>query len=197
MAISYADSVEIRTTTVYLLKGILYKDAQPKIWLHMLNNVISLENYFQIIGLRLHIDEAEGYAYLKQDTRDEEASASVPVLIRKQSLSYHLSLMCVLLRKKLVEHDASSTEHRLILAKEEIREMMQVFLPDLTNEAKVVKQIDADINKLCDYGLLRELKTEGERFEVMRIIKSFVDADWLVEFNAKLEEYLAYGRDAA
>jgi hypothetical protein len=197
MSLSYADSLEIRTTIIALLRGVLYKDANLKMWGDMLKNIVSLGNYFQIIGLRLHIDEAEGYAFLKQDTRDEEVEGSVPSLIRRQQLPYHQSLMCVLLRKKLVEQDAEGSEHRLILSREELREMMAIYMPTQSNETKVVKQIDADTNKLCDYGLLRELKGEGERFEVMRIVKSLVDADWLVEFNNKLEEYIAYGRNDA
>lgn len=196
MSLSYQDSLEIRVATVCLFRGILYRDANPKVWADMLKNIVSLENYFQIVGLRVYVDEAEGYAYLKQDVRDEE-NADAPTLIRKQQLSYHLSLMCVLLRKKLVEQDAAGSEFRLVLSREEIKEMMLVYFPELSNEAKTVKQILADINKLCDYGLLRELKGEEDRFEVMRIIKSFVDADWLVEFNQKLEEYVTYGRNAA
>ncbi len=196
MSLSYQDSLEIRIATICLFKGILYRDGNPKIWADMLKNIVSLENYFQIVGLRVYVDEAEGYAYLKQDVRDEENS-DTPTLIRKQQLSYHLSLMCVLLRKKLVEQDASGSEFRLVLSREEIMEMMLVYSSGFSNEAKTVKQIQADINKLCDYGLLRELKGEEDRFEVMRIIKSFVDADWLVEFNQKLEEYVTYGRNAA
>ena len=197
MSLSYQDSLEIRIATICLFKGILYRDANPKIWADMLKNIVSLENYFQIVGLRVYVEDAEGYAYLKQDVRDEETAEVIPSLIRKQQLSYHLSLMCVLLRKKLVEQDAAGSELRLVLSDEEIKEMMLVYFPDLTNEAKTIKQIQTDINKLCDYGLLRELKGEEDRFEVMRIIKSFVDADWLVEFNKKLEEYVTYGRDAA
>jgi hypothetical protein len=196
MSLSYQDSLEIRVATVCLFRGILYRDANPKVWTDMLKNIVSLENYFQIVGLRIYVDEAEGYAYLKQDVRDEE-NTDAPTLIRKQQLSYHLSLMCVLLRKKLVEQDAAGSEFRLVLSREEIKEMMLIYFPELSNEAKTVKQILADINKLCDYGLLRELKGEEDRFEVMRIIKSFVDADWLVEFNQKLEEYVTYGRNAA
>lgn len=196
MSLSYQDSLEIRVATICLFKGILYRDSNPKVWADMLKSIVSLENYFQIVGLRVYVDEAEGYAYLKQDMRDEENS-DTPTLIRKQQLSYHLSLMCVLLRRKLVEQDAAGSEHRLVLSREEIKEMMLVYFPELSNEAKTVKQILADINKLCEYGLLRELKGEEDRFEVMRIIKSFVDADWLVEFNKKLEEYVAYGRNAA
>lgn len=72
MSLSYQDSLEIRIATICLFKSILYRDVNPKVWADMLKNIISLENYFQIIGLRVYVDEAEGYAYLKQDIRDEE-----------------------------------------------------------------------------------------------------------------------------
>lgn len=197
MVLSYSDSIGIRTATIALLKGVLYKDTYPKIWADMQKNVVSLNNYFQIVGLRLYIDEAEGFAYLKQDARGDENEGDFPSLVRRQQLPYHQSLMCALLRKRMVEQDAEGSEHRLVLTREEIREMMVIYMPVQSNEVKVMGRIDADTNKLCDYGLLRALKGEEERFEVMRIVKSFVDADWLVEFNKKLEEYIDHGRNAA
>lgn len=197
MSQSYQDSAEIRTTTIHLLKNILYKDARPELWFSMLNNAISLENYFQLIGLRLHINEAEGYAYVKQDIRDEETDSSIPSLIRKQQMSYSMSLLCVVFRKTLVEHEATSSEYHLILSKEEIRMMMAVYMPEQSDETKAVKQLDADINKLVGYGLLRELKGDSARYEVMRIIKDFVNADWMVEFDKKLQEYVDHARITA
>lgn len=197
MALSYADSVEIRSVTIYLLKTILYKDSHPKLWIAMLNNMVSLENYFQIIGLRLYVDEAEGHAYLKQDDFEDDSGQPVPTLIRKQSLTFSLSLMSVLLRKALVEHEASSTEARLILGKNAIRELLLVYYPEQLNQAKQISKIDADIKKLIDYGILRELKIEGEQYEVMRILKSFVNAEWLADFNKRLEEYTNHARAAA
>ncbi|WP_281184644.1 DUF4194 domain-containing protein [Trichlorobacter lovleyi] len=197
MALSYADSAEIRSVTIHLLKTILYKDSHPKLWISMLNNMISLENYFQIIGLRLYVDEAEGHAYLKQDDCEDDFGQPVPTLIRKQALTFSLSLMCVLLRKALVEHEASSTEARLILGKNMIRELLLVYYPEQLNQAKLIGKIDADIKKLIDYGILRELKIEGEQYEVMRILKSFVNAQWLADFNQKLEEYASHARASA
>jgi hypothetical protein len=72
---------------------------------------------------------------------------------------------------------------------------MRVFLPDGTNEARLIDQVDATITKVVDLGFLRRLEpAAGSRqgrghCEVRRILKAFVDAQWLAEFDARLEAY--------
>jgi hypothetical protein len=72
---------------------------------------------------------------------------------------------------------------------------MRVFLPDGTNEARLVDQVDATISKIVDLGFLRRLKpaagSEQDRghYEVRRILRAFVDAQWLAEFDERLEVY--------
>jgi hypothetical protein len=66
-------------------------------------------------------------------------------------------------------------------------------LPDSSNQAKLVDQVEHHINKIVDLGFLSRLKVSGNsqppRYEVRRILKSFVDAQWLAEFDQKLESY--------
>jgi hypothetical protein len=100
-----------------------------------------------------------------------------------------VSLLCVLLRKKLVEADAGGTETRVILTREQIVEMMRVFLPDQANEAKLVDRIDAHINKVVEMGFLRKHEKSGQIYEVRRILKALVDADWLADMDEKLHVY--------
>ena len=190
---------ETQAAIILLFKGVLYKDVSPRVWDTLLTHQLTIDQYFLVVGLRVYIDESEGHAFLKQLelSADDDDREPFPTLIRKQQLTYHLSLMCVLLRKKLAEQDAAGSEPRLIMNKEQLREMMFVFMPNRTNEAKIIGQIDADINKMCNFGLLRELKGGKDHFEVLRIIKALVDADWLVEFDKRLEEYRNYGNDAA
>lgn len=57
-----------------------------------------------------------------------------PRLIARRPLSYPVSLMLALLRKRLAEADAGGGDARLVLSREEIAELMRVFLPDGTNE---------------------------------------------------------------
>ena len=44
------------------------------------------------------------------------------------------SLLLVLLRKKLAEFDATSSEPRLILSRDDMIEMVRLFLPDTANQ---------------------------------------------------------------
>ena len=72
---------------------------------------------------------------------------------------------------------------------------MRVFLPDGTNEARLIDQVDATITKAVALGFLRRLKPaaggaqDRGHYEVRRILKAFVDAQWLAEFDARLDVY--------
>lgn len=184
----------ISPVLIQMLKGVLYEDLRPDLWRDLLLFRAQAGDYFERIGLSLFIDEAEGYAFLRQKEESEEDAAEeakepLPRLVPRRQLSYPLSLLLVLLRKKLVEQDAGGGQTRLILTREQIIDMIQVFLPESANEARLIEQIDSHINRVVEYGFLRRLKGEESRFEVRRIIKALVDADWLTDLNDKLTEY--------
>lgn len=183
---------------IHLLKGVLYNDKQPELWRDLLSLQAAVRDYLAVIGLQVFIDETEGYAFLRQQPEDEDQEGpGLPRLIQRRQLSYPVSLLCVLLRKKLIEQDASGGETRVILTRAEIVDMLRVFLPQSHNEAKTVEQIDRHINRVIDHGFLRRLRGEEEVYEVRRIIKALVDANWLGDIAAKLEEYQAYARAAS
>jgi len=186
---------QISPVVIQLLKGVLYQDKQAELWRDLLTFQSAIQDYFAVIGLQVFVDETEGYAFLRQQSETGEADENVPMLprlVQRRQLSYPVSLLCVLLRKKLIEQDAAGGETRLILSREQIIDMMQVFLPERSNEAKSVEQIDSYINKVLEYGFLRRLKGDEERYEVRRIIKALVDASWLGDIDQKLQEYQAY-----
>ena len=141
------------------------------------------------LGLQVVIDEAEGYAFLRQRPVDEDDDRHLPRLIPRRSLSFHVSLLLALLRKKLAEFDAHGGDSRLMLSREQITEMIRVFLPPTSNEARLTDQIDAHINKAVDYGFLRQAKNTEQVYEVRRILKAFVDGQWLADLDEKLAEY--------
>jgi len=183
---------QVSIIAIQLLKGIFYKDRLPELWNDLLMIQGAVRDYFAVIGLQVIVDETEGYAFLRQqsesDNTDEETT-ELPRLVQRRRFSYPVSLLCVLLRKKLMELDTVGGETRLILSREQIVDMLQVFLPENSNEAKIVGQIDSHINKLVEYGFLRRLKSDDEDYEVRRIIRAMVDASWLGEFDQKLTEY--------
>jgi Domain of unknown function (DUF4194) len=181
---------DLSQAVTQLMRGVVYRDTHEKAWRHLLALQPQVRDYVAVLGLLVVIDEAEGYAFLRQRPADEGDEANpLPRLIPRRSLSFHVSLLLALLRKKLAEFDASGGDSRLMLGREQISEMIRVFLPPTSNEARLTDQIDAHINKAVEYGFLRQAKNTEQVYEVRRILKAFVDGQWLADFDEKLAEY--------
>jgi hypothetical protein len=184
------NSTDLSMVVVSLLRGVLYQEEKVEVWNGLLNLQAAVRDYVAILGLELILDEAEGYAFLRSRPEDEEKiEAAIPRLVRRQPLSFPVSLLLALLRKKLAEFDATGGETRLILAASDIAELIRVFLPAGSNEAKLVDQVDTHLGKVVKLGFLRPLHGQKQMFEVRRILKAFVDAQWLTEFDQRLDLY--------
>ncbi len=188
---------ELSQLMVHLLKGVLYREDDERLWASLLRLQARVREQAAVLLLDLVLDEAEGHAFLKSrpDPDESEGGLRLPRLVARRPLSYPVSLMLALLRKRMAEFDASGGDTRLVLSRDEIAELMRVFLPGSTNEARLMDQVDATISKAVDLGFLRRLKAttssakDRGHYEVRRILKSFVDAQWLAEFDARLEVY--------
>jgi Domain of unknown function (DUF4194) len=173
-----------------LMKGVVYQDQHEKVWNHLLPLRAQVSDYVETMGLMVVVDEAEGYAFLRsRPVPDDEQG--VPRLVARRSLSFPVSLLLALLRKRLAQFDADNSDTRLILSRDQIVELIRVFLPANSNDARLVDQVDAHLSKVVDLGFLRRLPGEDNLFEVRRILKAFVDAQWLSEFSARLADYAA------
>jgi hypothetical protein len=180
---------------VSLLKGVVYRDGDEASWQALLELQIRVREYVVVIGLELLLDEAEGCAYLRQRVA-ENGHPELPRLVPRRQLSYPVSLLLVLLRKKLVELDAGGGETRLVLTGAEIVDLMRVFLDDATNEARALDRVEAHINKVVELGFLRRLRGREDEYEVRRILKAFVDAQWLGDVNEGLSAYRDHAQAA-
>lgn len=186
-------SSDLSRLLINLFKGVLYRDDDEIGWQNLLEQQATVRDYILLLGLELIFDEAEGYAYLRQSQpENEETKSALPRLIARRQLSYPVSLLLALLRKRLAEFDASSSDDRLILSRDQIVEMLRLFLPDSNNEVRLIDKIDNHINKVIELGFLRKLRGQQEPlYEVQRILKAFVDAQWLNEFDQRLAAYAA------
>ena len=175
-----------------LMKGPVYRDTHGEAWRHLLQLQAHVRDYVGVMGLTVIVDEAEGYAFLrsKPDLDDEDAPP-VPRLVARRSLSFHVSLLLALLRKRLAEFDADNSDTRLVMIRDQIVEMLRVFLPSSTNDARLVDQIETHIGKIVDLGFLRRVPGQEGTYEVRRILKAFVDAQWLADFDERLAAYAA------
>lgn len=179
---------QLSLVLITLFKGVLYQDRNTANWQALLQIQDRVRDYVSLLGLELMLDEAEGYAYLRHRpvAADEP---ELPRLVPRRPLSYPRSLLVALLRKKLAEHDALGGETRLILSRDQIVEMLRLFLPESANEARLMDRINSDINKVIELGFLRRLRGQEHQYEVRRILKAFVDGQWLSEFDQRLSEY--------
>lgn len=185
---------DLSLTVTQLMKGVVYRDTHERAWRHLLQLQPQVRDYVAVLGLQVVLDEAEGYAFCRQRPPDEarddiDPENPLPRLIPRRPLSFHVSLLLALLRKKLAEFDAQGGDTRLMLSRDQIAEMMRVFLPPTSNEVRLADKIDAHLSKAVDLGFLRPAKNAEPVYEVRRILKAFVDGQWLADFDTRLAEY--------
>ncbi len=193
-------------SAIKLLKGPIYKSKDKRqIWNSIIDDEENLNDYFSIIGLRVHLDKTDGYAYLEQaedavlegmeETEDDEVQ-SLPRLIRRQSLSYNQSMLLVLIRQELSKFESSSVESEsLILKKSDIADFYKSFSKDYADQAKTDKTLDSIIKTFVkltflfdDKGYSREpYIPEDAEFEVSPIIKAKIDMKFMREFLEKMQ----------
>jgi hypothetical protein len=185
------EELSLPLVVTHLMKGVVYRDTHEKAWQHLVQLVPRVSDYVATLGLVVVVDESEGYAFLRSKPEDPDDDDSIPRLIPRHALSFHTSLLLALLRKKLAESDAADDGYRLILSRDQILDTMLMFMRTSSNEAKITDQIDRTISKVVDLGFLRRMPKQDNQFEVRRVLKAFVDGQWLSEFDARLADYAA------
>lgn len=181
---------------VALMKGVVYQESDPALWQALFDLQGRVRDYVALLGLQLVLDESEGHAFLRQRP-PVEGEPELPRLVPRRQLSYGVSLILVLLRQKLMEADATGGGSRLVLQREALLELVRLFLPEGTNEARRMERVEVDIGKVVELGFLRKLRGEADAFEVSRILKAFVDAQWLDTFEQQLAAYRAHAMTQA
>lgn len=177
--------------SIALLRGPVWREDDQVLWAWLVLHQSRVRDHLGILGLELVLDEGEGFAYMRQRIGDDDEQ-EVPRLVPRRQLPYHVSLLAALLRRRLAEFDAHAADTRLVLSREDLVSLMRDFFPPATNDVKLVNKISATIEKVVALGFLRRLKGGADRYEVSRIIKAFVDAQWLEHLDAKLAEYRAF-----
>jgi hypothetical protein len=192
---STTDTYDLSSIAIPLLKGVLYQEHDAALWQTLLSLQTRLRDYFAVLGLELVLDEAEAYAFLRAKAPEEDDVDKLPRLIARRPLAFPVSLLLALLRKKLAEFDAAGGDTRLVLSRDDIAELLRVFVPESSNQVRLLDQIDSYINKIIELGFLYRLPVAAKQtpsYEVRRILKAFVDGQWLADFDARLSAYRAH-----
>ncbi len=172
---------------IRLLQGVVDYDDEST-WTLLLRHRKEIGAYFSTIGVHVHINEGEGYAFLQQERDAEEAS--LPRLTHRHPLNYPTTLLCVLLRERLLQHDTGDTSSpRLVVTHEDLHEAMRPFLAAQTDDTRLTGKIDRAINRVRDMGFLTPLSSSDEQkvYEVRRILKARISAEMLESIKDKLE----------
>ena len=101
----------LSAVVIPLLKGVIYQENDPLLWSRLVALDAKVRDYVRVLDLELVLDEAEGYAFLRSRETDGsdpgKPTAATPRLFPRRQLSFPVSLLLALLRKKLAEFDAS------------------------------------------------------------------------------------------
>lgn len=195
---------------IKLLRGPLYRRQEKKeTWDSLLTYKASLDEYFGVLGLRVFLENIDGYAFLEEigerldeGMEDEEAEApeksSLPRLVRKTALSYQASMLSVLLRYEIEKFEISQSEaDSAIMRKSEIAALYRSFSKDRADEIRQMKSLDKTLKTLCSLTYLftsPETFSDGEvsddaEFELSPILKARIDTSFMKELLEKMKRY--------
>lgn len=175
---------------VRLLKGSV-EHTDTKIWEAILNYQSDIQKYLSHIGLELIVKRDEGFAYVKQLVDDEGKTIG---LVPRQQLGFEISVILIILRQMLEEFDSNLDElyatERFVSA-DELKERIELFLPERFNRVKLLNEIDAYLNRIVNLGFLKVVKRDNVNlYQIHRVIKEKVTLDQLQDFKNKLQEYV-------
>ncbi|MFK7932763.1 MAG: DUF4194 domain-containing protein [Saprospiraceae bacterium] len=175
---------------VKLFQSVIY-DEDRRVWQELLSFQHQIRSYFATIGIELHLNEQDGFAYLSQP--DEMEGSKVPRLMRRMPLTYEVTLLLVILREAIEEFDVQNTDNRkLFITNVELKERIELFFADKADKVKLLDRFDTYINSVVNLGFLKEAQVRAhdektKTYEVMRIVKAKINNEKLEEIRAKLK----------
>ena len=151
----------------------LYETDDRAYWQRLEEHEAAVRAHFAELGVELDLNRAEGYACLTQPDPAEDDPAPPLRLLRRVPLSYEQGLLCVVLREWLEEHDSSAhaASPRLFATREQLRERVELFFRQQSNQKALLSKLDALVERLTEHGLLKvvsrdELNPDQTRYEV-------------------------------
>jgi len=169
-------SPEVSIALAYLLRGPLHAEDAPAVWESVTTLGPVLRDHLSVLGMRLVVDDVERYAYLRAV---EDLPDGMPRLVRRHSLPFGATVLLILLRQQLTTAEIDGATPRLIVTADEMVEMLRLYHRDGIADERIA----LDISGLEKLGYLRKLRGTTDTYEVRRIIKALVTADWIAEYG--------------
>jgi hypothetical protein len=173
-----SDSDAAKIALAHLLRGPLHSEDQPQVWNTITVQTARLSDHLSVLGLRLHVDDVEGYAYLRAD---DDLPDGMPRLVRRHSITFGATVLLILLRRHLTTAEADSP--RVVVTASE----METWLSDYYSDGISPEKLESDINQVVKLGYLKKLRGSAVDYEIRRVIKAVVTADWINEYGDQLQ----------
>ncbi|MBS1775685.1 MAG: DUF4194 domain-containing protein [Bacteroidetes bacterium] len=174
---------------VRLLKSTVERTSN--VWQDVINYQNEIQDYISQIGLELIVKNDEGFAFVKQL---EDSEGNTLGLVQRRQIGFEASIVLVVLRQSLEDFDSNPTQlaTEKFITNSEIKDELELFLPEKYNKAKFIKELDRYINSAVELGYLKEIskKDNETKYQIHRIIKEKITLDILQYFKTKLQEYV-------
>ncbi|WP_431103004.1 DUF4194 domain-containing protein [Roseateles noduli] len=166
---------ETRRCLVALLNGPSVDGRrQGQLWSILTRDREAIQTFLHNIFLDLVVDIPQQVAFIRQVP--DEGEADIPILLRRQQLTFIDSALVLYLRQRLTEAD--SANERAVVSTQEMSEHLAVFEKARnTDLARFDRQIAGAIEKCKTLNLIRPIRASEGRFEVSPTLKLLFSAE--------------------
>lgn len=160
--------VPARRVLVRLLQGpSLDVRRHEKLWTILKRYEKDLRSRLHDIFLELVVDNESKVAFCRQVVSDE---VDVPILLRRQSLSFIESVLLLFLRQKLTHSDTQA--ERAVVDQLEMTEYLRAYeRSDNVDQSRFGRQMESAIEKVKKLGILLKLPGGVDRFEISATLR--------------------------
>lgn len=156
---------------------------QPALWQVLIRDRRVLQSRLHEMFLELVVDTEQQVGFIRQISSDD--GDSIPILLRRQQLTFIDSALVLFLRQRLTEAD--SANERAVVSIQEMTDHLSVFeKANNTDGVKFDKQCNAAIEKCKQLNLIRPIRASNGRLEVSPTLKLLFGAE---DILALIEAY--------
>jgi hypothetical protein len=179
--------VPARRVLVRLLQGpSLDARRHEKLWEVFKRYEKDLKSRLHDIFLELVVDSEAKVAFTRQVVSDE---VDVPILLRKQSLSFIESVLLLFLRQKLTHSDAQA--ERAVVDQLEMTEYLKAYeRSDNVDMSRFGRQMEGAIEKAKKLGVLLKLPGADDRFEISASLRLLFPVEEIQALTEAFRRYL-------
>ena len=177
---------EARRVLVRLLLGpAVDARRQDKLWQVLKRHHAVLRSRLHDMFLDLIVDDESQVAFLRQVVSEE---VDIPILLRRQSLTFLDSVLLLFLRQRLTQSDAQG--ERAVVDTLEMQEYLKAYeRADNVDASRFGRQTEQAVEKAKKLGVLLKLPGTDDRFEVSATLRLLFSVD---DIKALTEAYRKY-----